>query len=168
MHTGAANSSDFIALIKDQQRLIFKVCSLYAEMPEDRKDIFQEIVLQVWQAYPGFRNASKVSTWMYRIALNTAINYRRKNNKIKTAPLPAFLNEEGINSSFVFDEEYQLMHKLISGLPEVDRAIVMLYLDDCSYKEIADIIGLSESNIGTKLMRIKEKLKTQAHRFINS
>jgi len=167
MHLPPVHTDSFITLIKDQERLIFKVCSMYAQRPEDRKDIFQEIVLQAWGAYPRFKNTAKASTWLYRIALNTAINYHRK-NKIETIYHPDFLNESEAHAATASDEEYRIMHQFIAGLPALEKALVMLYLDDYSYKEIADIMGLSATNVGTRLMRIKEKLKNQAHEFINS
>ena len=170
MHLSSEQTNGFISLIKDQERLIFKVCSMYAERGEDRKDIFQEIVLQAWSAYPRFKHTAKASTWLYRIALNTAINYRRKNNHAVRATVSGtdFLcaAADEVTASPAFDDEYRLMHRFISGLPALEKALVMLYLDEYSYQEIADIMGLSQTNVGTKLMRIKEKLKSQAHEFI--
>jgi RNA polymerase sigma factor (sigma-70 family) len=168
MHLSSEQTDKFISLIKDQERLIFKVCCMYAERGEDRKDIFQEIVLQAWSAYPRFKNTAKASTWLYRIALNTAINYQRKNNRLITVSCADFLSAaaDDISASPAFDDEYRLMHQFISGLPALEKALVMLYLDEYSYQEIADIMGLSQTNVGTKLMRIKEKLKSQAHEFI--
>ena len=167
MYLDPQQNTDFIALIKSHERLIYKVCSMYAVQPEDVKDIFQEIVLQAWKSFPGFKHNAKPGTWLYRVALNTAINYKRAHNKIKTVGQAELLNEQGICLPEL-DEEYKLMHRMICMLPPVEKAIVMLYLDDYSYKEMAEIMGMSETNIGTKLMRIKEKLKSQAREFINS
>jgi len=108
-----------------------------------------------------YKNAAKASTWLYRIALNTAINYKRKNDKAVTASRSDFLNEFEVNASPAFDDEYKLMHQFIAGLPSLEKALVMLYLDEYSYKEIAEIMGLSQTNVGTKLMRFKEKLKVR-------
>ena len=167
MHPAPQPNTDFISLIKSHERLIYKVCGMYAGQQEDIRDIFQEIVLQAWKSYPGFKHNAKPGTWLYRVALNTAINYKRAHSKIRTVGQPELLNEQGTCLPEL-DEEYKLMHRMISMLPSLEKAIVMLYLDDYSYKEMAEIMGMSETNIGTKLMRIKEKLKSQAREFINS
>ena len=156
---------DFIVLIREHERLVHKVCSVYTSEKEDREDLFQEIILQAWISFPKFKHASKVSTWLYRVALNTAINHKRKDRKhIKTLDL------EGLHdvreSTDPFAEEYKILHRLIGELPTLEKALVLLYLDDRSYQEIAEIMGLSASNVGTKLARIKAKMKMKAEILI--
>jgi len=150
-------------LIKQNDRLIHKVCNLYAmNNREDYMDLYQEIVLQTWTAFPKFQGTAKVSTWLYRIALNTAITHKRTGNK-KIAALPfdeslvqmAEGGQEG-------NDEYLLLWQLIKQLPQLERALVLLYLENNSYDEIASIMGLSTTNVGTRLGRIKEKLRKQA------
>lgn len=147
----------FIQIIREHERLIYKVCSLYATGDEDKSDLYQEIILQVWRAYPQFRGQAKVSTWLYRIALNTAISLNRQ-KRVKQH------YEESILLNFPDpmggdEEQYKLLYKAISQLPELERALVLLYLEDRSHAEIAEIMGISVSNVGTKLSRIKDKMK---------
>lgn len=147
----------FINIIREHERLIYKVCSLYTTGSEDKNDLYQEIILQAWKAYPRFKGQAKVSTWLYRVALNTAISTTRK-KRIKHH------YEEHILLNFPDpmtgdDEQYKLLYNAISLLPELERALVLLYLEDKAYSEIAEIMGISVSNVGTKLARIKEKMK---------
>ncbi|RYD55827.1 MAG: sigma-70 family RNA polymerase sigma factor [Sphingobacteriales bacterium] len=154
----------FIADITLNERLIYKVCSMYAADAEERKDLFQEVVLQAWSAYPRFQQTSSFGTWLYRIALNTAINYKRKSARSITSSFDDFSRFDHLSNISSEDEEnYKLMHRLIGSLPSFDKALVMLYMDDYTYQQIADIMGISASNVGAKLSRIKEKLKKQAN-----
>ena len=134
---------------------------MYCNSREDREDLFQDIIIQLWRAYGSFNGASKVSTWIYQVALNTAITRLRREGKREK-----FL---GINDSAFeipaadhTDENEQVlrMYEAIKKLPEVERAITLLYMDDYSYREIGEVMGLSESNIGFKLNKIRTKLKT--------
>lgn len=158
----------FTAHIGSHERLIYKVCAVYAADGEERKDLFQEIVLQAWAAYPRFRSDSSFGTWLYRVALNTAINHQRKGrNKHKQSvdfqaiDLPDTIAPDD-------EERYRLMYELIGRLSDMEKALVMLYMDDYSHQQIAEIMGISLSNVGTRLGRIKEKLKKQAQTIINS
>ncbi|MDP9076693.1 MAG: sigma-70 family RNA polymerase sigma factor [Bacteroidota bacterium] len=151
----------FLKLIAENQGLVFKVCNMYCNGREDREDLFQDIVLQLWRSYPNFKGDAKVSTWMYRIAINNAITRLRKESKReKFAGLdePAFnVAADGPNA---INENITQMFEAIKKLTEIERALTMLYMDDCSYREIAEILGLSESNVGFKLNQIKSKLRT--------
>lgn len=148
----------FLKIVNENQGIIYKVCKMYRNSFEDQEDLFQEIVLQLWKAYPKFQNKSKVSTWMYRIALNTAIATFRK-NKIDLEykdeipkEFDAIVNEHP-------SENEEKMFDAIRQLKKSDRALIALHLEDYSHKEIADIIGITENYVGVKISRIKEKLK---------
>ncbi|MBS1771363.1 MAG: RNA polymerase sigma factor [Bacteroidetes bacterium] len=160
---------EFTTVLQAHERLVYKVCNIYASGAEDIKDLFQEIVLQAWKAYPNFRREASVSTWLYRVALNTAITHKRKQKKDNTITVGDF-PEMNIADKMQqpYAEEYKILMSLISSLPPLEKALVLLYLEDRPHQEIADIIGISLSNVGTKLGRIKEKLKKQAQPFITS
>jgi RNA polymerase sigma factor (sigma-70 family) len=151
---------EFVSLLNRYPGIIYKVCSLYCKERDDRNDLFQEIVLQLWKAYPAFKNESTVTTWMYRIALNTAIsNFRKKAGK----PQPVSFSEMEIQipdlKEETADEEISLLYASIELLSPVEKAVISLYLDDRSYDEMATILGISKSNVGVKLNRIKTKLE---------
>jgi len=150
----------FVVEIDENKGIIFKVCNMYCRNREDKEDLFQDIVLQLWRSYSSFKGESKFSTWIYRIAINTAITRLRKETKkekfterdIDELQLPIYTASDE-------DEKMELMYQAIDRLSEVEKAITMLYIDECNYKEMAEIIGISESNIGFKLNKIKAKLK---------
>ncbi len=132
---------------------------MYCNSREDKEDLFQDIVLQLWRAYGSFNGDSKVSTWIFRIALNNAITRRRKETKReKFVDLDNNAFEIAAIDNKEENERVLKMYEAIKKLPEVDRAIIMLYMDDYSYKEIAGVMGLSESNVGFKLNKIRTKL----------
>jgi RNA polymerase sigma factor (sigma-70 family) len=151
----------FMELIEENKRIIFKICNSYCPNKEERDDLAQEIVYNLWKSYQRFNSSLKFSTWMYRIALNVAISFYRKVKK--SAPQISIsenliLLEESTNNET--DNNIHLLLKFINELKEIDKSIMLLYLDDKSYKEIAEITGISESNIATKISRIKDKLKS--------
>ena len=148
----------FLKIVEAHQGIIFKVCKLYRNSKEDQEDLFQEIVLQLWKAFPQFRNESKVSTWMYRIALNTAIAMFRK-NKIEieyNENIPKEIHSNHLNEQ---SENEGRLFEGIRTLNKAERAIIALFLEDFTYKEIGEIIGITENYVGVKINRIKEKLK---------
>lgn len=149
----------FIDLIRQHERLIHKVSGLYAANAEDRKDLAGEIVLQLWRAFPRYSGAAKESTWLYRVALNTALTRQRSERRRPSASFgeDLLLNLPDIPAQ----DEAQLgtLHQVIAQLPQLERALVLLYLEDRSHAEIAEIMGISVSNVGTRVGRIKEKLK---------
>ena len=148
----------FLKIIENHQGIIFKVCKLYRDTREDQEDLFQEIVLQLWKAFPKFQNESKISTWMYRIALNTGIAIFRK-NKVNLEFKENLPNNIEQNNSQVTSENEERLFEAIRTLTKADRAIIALYLEDYPYKEIAKMIGITENYVGVKVNRIKEKLK---------
>ena len=147
----------FLETIGEHQRIIFKVSRMYRNTPEDQQDLFQEIVYQLWRAFPAFRHESKVTTWMYRIALNTAMAaYRKLRPPVSLSEHPPDLADTSETSS----EREEWLFRALRTLGESERALISLYLEDYSYAEIASLTGISENYVGVKLNRIKEKLKT--------
>ena len=136
--------------------------SVYTNNTDDKNDLVQEIIYQLWKSFDSFNHQSSLSTWMYRVALNVAI-YQLKVSKKRVLTVPIDSKVLGCheNDNSKTEEKWQVFRQQIDNLNLLDKAIVMLYLDNKSYNEIAEIIGISSSNVGTKLSRIKEKLKTQ-------
>lgn len=148
----------FLKIVEDNQGIIYKVCKMYRDTREDQEDLFQEIVLQLWKSYPKFRGESKVSTWMYRIALNTAIAIFRK-NKIELEFNEKIPKEHHSKYIETPSENEERLFEAIRTLNKAERAIIALYLEDYSYNEIGEITGITENYVGVKISRIKEKLK---------
>ena len=146
--------------------MLYKVCRMYCFTEPDRQDLFQEIVIQLWRSYPGFRGEAKFSTWLYRIALNTAISGLRKQHRLITPTDPEQLPTElqDIQYPAEKDEQLQQLYAAIEKLTEVEKALTMLYLEDKTYLEMEEILGISQNNLRVKMNRIKEKLRkiTQA------
>ena len=152
----------FIAAIKNNEGIIYKIASVYTNNTDDKNDLVQEIIYQLWKSYDTFNLKSSLSTWMYRVALNVAI-YQLNTSKKRVLTVPIeeqILNYKEIENN-ESEEKWQLFRRQISNLNLLDKAIITLYLDNNSYDKIAEIIGISSSNVGIKLSRIKEKLKTQ-------
>ena len=146
---------DFVELISNHQKLVHKVCNVYCYTIEDRKDLFQDIVLQLWRSYPSFKGRSSLSTWMYRVALNTAITQQRK-KKTQMVPLEQVPDQEPVADDQ--QNDHSLLKALINELDKIDKSLILLYLEQKNYKEIAEIMGLSKTNVSVKLVRIKKKL----------
>lgn len=152
----------FIDMINAHRGLLYKVCNLYCDDAEDRKDLFQETVLQLWRSFKNFRNDAKPSTWMYRIALNTAIsNFRKESRKPERLTISAEeLQIPDMEDTSGQNEKLTMLKQAIDSLSNIEKAIIMLYLEEKSYEEIADIVGITKTNVGAKLNRIKSKLET--------
>ncbi len=151
----------FIDQVMDAQGIIHKVCGMYCDNAEDRKDLFQEILVNLWNSYSSFRGNSKFSTWMYRVSLNVAIQRIRKANKKKEdVTLPADFDEIAYSAEETLPEkELKMMHAAINQLSDVEKAIVMLYLEERGNEEIAEIMGISQNYVRVKMTRIRKKLK---------
>lgn len=152
----------FISIIKANQNLIFKICYSYCSNPENRKDIQQEVLIQLWNSFSKFDGRVKISTWIYRIALNTAISYYRKecrHNDKKISIDASIISTSYFEYVPEQDENIILLYQFIENLNEMDKALILLYLDDNKYKTIAEILGISETNVATKINRIKKNLK---------
>ena len=150
----------FSQLIKDNQGLIIKVSRLYTNSLEDEQDLFQEIVLQLWRSYDSFKGQSKISTWMYRVALNTAITlFRKKTKSPQTDELMDYHHSNYLDDDDEKQFQVSLLYKVVKMLPNVERAIVMMYLDDLPYRDIAENLGITEVNARVKMNRLKKTLK---------
>ena len=145
--------------IRENELLIYKVCRMYAYTAADREDLFQEIVLQLWTAYGRFKGESKFSTWLYRVALNTAITGLRKKKDFIEFREPAQLPGHVMEENPADEEKLKHLQTAIGQLNEVEKAIVMLYMEDRSYEEMEEILGMSSGNLRVKMNRIKEKLR---------
>lgn len=151
----------FQTIIENHRGILFKVARIYCRYEDERKDLIQEIRIQIWRSLDKYNNNYKLTTWLYRISLNVAISYYRKNANQKKNTIP--LNEQ-IVSADEFEikekeEQLGLLEKFINELNDFDKALMLLYLEEKSHDEISDILGISRSNVGTKIGRIKEKLK---------
>lgn len=152
----------FVELLEKHQNIVHKVCRLYTNNQDAHNDLFQEITIQLWKAYPKFRGDAKFSTWMYRVGLNTAITlYRKNKRKVKTQGFEDV--QFKIKAEEYDDTEEQqlkLLYSAVRQLNDIEKALVFLYLEDKNYKEISETLGISEVNARVKMNRIKNKLKT--------
>ena len=156
------NKEEFIGIIKANEGLIYKVVKVYAYDKEDQQDLYQEIVYQLWRSFPSFRQDAKISTWMYRIALNTSITYSKKEKKNgNRIPLDDMLLNRTDPGDETKNERIETLYANIRMLNTVEKGIILLYLEEKSYEEIAAITGFTATNIGTRLGRIKQKLIQQ-------
>ncbi len=157
-------SSEFYnRFIRENAGIISKICRAYTDTPDDYHDYFQEVCLQLWRTHESFQQQSAVSTWVYRVALNVCLTqFKKTKNRIDTAPLAeySFAAEE---SSSAEAEQLNSLYAAIKKLKETDRALIILYLEDKSYKEIADILGTNTNHVGVKVNRIKNQLKELVH-----
>ena len=155
----------FIKAIQENERLIFKVASFYTDSKDDRDDLVQDIIYNLWKSFDTFQQRSSFSTWMYRVAMNVAIvHLKQRKRKVQSVPIDiGTLNFA--ETAFDGDEDkLQVLRKLVNDLNLFDKGILMLYLENKSHTEIAEIIGISKSNVGTKLSRIKEKFRQQVNK----
>jgi RNA polymerase sigma factor (sigma-70 family) len=154
----------FISIINQHKKLIYKVCNSYCKDAEDRRDLVQEVIIRLWQAFGKYDERYKLSTWMYRIALNTAISHYRSGKRKTDNILPfneSLLEIADNNPESELDNRVKQLYAFINKLDELNRALMILYLDDNSYREIAGILGITETNVATKINRIKQQLKQQ-------
>lgn len=150
---------EFVSVIREYERVIYKVCYLYTTKNATLSDLYQDVVLNLWKAYPKFRQECKISTWIYRIALNTCISFIRKE---KNVPEIITLTKEADWMTENRDPQHEMLrqlYRMINQLGQLDKSIILLYLEEKNYEEIAEITGLTVTNVATKLNRIKEKLR---------
>lgn len=152
----------FITNLEKHQNIAHKICRIYTNDQDSHKDLFQEITIQLWKAYPKFRGEAKFSTWMYRVALNTAITlYRKKKRGIKTQDYDSVhfkIKSEDYDGEV--EEQLKLMYSAISELNDIEKALVFLYLEEKNYREISETLGITEVNARVKMNRVKTKLKS--------
>ena len=156
--TAPALEEHFQSLLQEHKKILYKVSNLYCKNRDDREDLAQEIAIQLWRSFPSFDERYRFSTWMYRIALNVAISfYRRENTHIRHifSDNERLLN--AIDETASEPEHMQALYQFIDSLDALNRALVLLYLDGNSYLEIAEVLGISETNVATKLSRLKKR-----------
>lgn len=159
----------FESLIKENHARLVRICRTYADNEHPQEDIYQEIMVQLWRSLSSFKGNAEINTWLYRVALNTAISLLRKKNKYRSNHIELSELKENVLLSVsdkpVDSEELKLLYDWIGKLNTIDKTIMMLYLEDVSYKQMAEITGLTESNIGARLNRIKQRLKLKAQKY---
>lgn len=153
----------FAELLELHRGIVFKVAGSYCRHPDDRADLAQEIAAQLWQAYPRYDAGRPFSTWMYRIALNVAISHLRSQRQPATVPL-----DEGVGELIdpqardpQAEQQVHALHRFIHAQPPLDRALLLLYLEDRGYREISEILGISETNVATKISRLKQRIRNE-------
>lgn len=159
------NQERFLSLVEENKKILYKIANAYCKDPMDRPDLVQEMVIQLWQSFNRFDNRSQFSTWMYRIAINVAISFYRNQNRNKpnTIPIKDFVLEIAIADEMLEQagDDIRLLYRLINQLDELKKILIILYLDGYSQDEIAEILGISSSNVSTKINRIKQKLQQE-------
>lgn len=152
---------NFVKLLEENQNIVHKVCRIYTNNYDAHNDLFQEITIQLWKAYPKFRGDSKFSTWMYRVGLNTAITlYRKSKRTINAQQIDTVqfkLSAEDYDETE--EEQLKVLYQAIHNLSDIEKALVFLYLEDKNYREISQTMGISEVNARVKMNRVKSKLK---------
>jgi RNA polymerase sigma factor (sigma-70 family) len=156
----------FAELLQRHRGIVFKVAGSYARDPHDRDDLAQEIAAQLWRAWPKYDSARSFSTWMYRIALNVAISHLRSetHRRHHAVPLDDALHDAAFDNAADADtaEGLRILQRFIATLDPLDRALLLLYLDERSTREMAEVLGISESNVTTKISRLKQRIRAQA------
>lgn len=157
------SEKQFIELITRYQQVVYKVCYFYTTDEYTIDELYQETVINLWKGFATFRAESKVSTWIYRIAVNTCISYFRKSSALpQTIPL-SFDLAMSLTADDIHEYYLQELYRMINSLGKMERALILLWLEEHSYQEISDILGISVSNVGARLNRVKEKLKKMSN-----
>lgn len=152
----------FTRIIMENEGVIFKITTIYTQSEQDQKDLYQEIVYQLWKSFDSFRNESKISTWMYRVALNTAISQLNKSKKHSSnTGLDRVILKQTDNYDAEFENRLKIVYEHIHQLNILEKGLILLLLDGKKYGEISEITGLSVTNVGTRISRIKQKLKSR-------
>ena len=156
----------FKRILFDYQDKIYRLCWSYVQNEDDRKDLFQNILLKIWKNLDSFKDDSSISTWIFRLSVNTSIDYMRQNKKMKRLSTQINLSKlnlidksNDIEKNLLLSENLKLLYQCINQLSFIDRTLIYFYLEDLKYREIAEIIGISEKNVSVKLVRIKKLLK---------
>ena len=150
----------FQTLVDEHKKIVYKICNSYCRNRDDREDLAQEIVIQLWQSFSSFDERRRFSTWMYRIALNVAISfYRRESTRTRHVISSDEHLLEAVDETADRSEDEQLLYQSIERLDPLDKALILLYLDENSHQEIADVLGITETNVATKINRLKMKMR---------
>lgn len=149
------NESEFVDLIQENDRIIHKVVGLYADSSEDKQDLYQETLLQLWKSLKNFRAEASFTTFMYKVALNVALNFNKKPKRIQSTLLDA--TQAQLMSDYQ-KESYEILYLIVKRLPETDRMLITLHLEGYKNKEVAEITGMTVNNVNVKIHRIEEKL----------
>lgn len=157
----------FIDDINENLGIVHKVANIYFKNSEERDDVVQEMLYHLWKGYPGFKGNSKFSTWMYRVCLNTVVTYLSKSKRNNHVPLAHQQLQVGDETVSEPNEALVLLNKAIENLSKINKGIILLYLEELSYEEIAQITGLSKSNVSVRLVRIKKELEKELTKKIN-
>lgn len=153
---------EFVRIIKKNEGIIFKITTIYTDNRIDQQDLYQDIVYQLWKSFDTFRNEAKFSTWMYRIALNTALTRIRRNKRRGyNVPIEKVVLEQTENYDTEFEKRLKLLYTHIHKLNVLEKGIMLLLLEGKKYEEIAEITGLRQSNVGTRISRIKQRIKKE-------
>lgn len=155
-------SEIFKAWLSDHKGILFKVIRVYADTEEDQEDLFQEISLQIWRSIPGFKGDAKASTWVYRVALNQALKWTKKEKRRTENSENAEQEFHVLNQAEKIDPKLEWLYEQIAKLDKIDRSLCLLLFDGYQYREIAELVGISENYVGVKLNRIKKYLTEQA------
>jgi len=156
---------EFLEIIRNYQGILLKVCWIYFRTKDEREENFQEILYQLWKSYPTLKDQSKIGSWIYKVSIFTSIVKIRKDVKMSYYDeIPESFMDDDFEDKLHRDEDIARLNHAISKLNDIEKAIIMLYLEEKDYAEIADITGMSKTNIGVKILRIKEKLKS----FLNN
>lgn len=152
---------EFLEIIRVNQGIIHKVCNIYCDVEDDRNDLFQEIVVQLWKSFPSFRYESKFTTWMYRVALNTAITLFKKEKRRPDQNPISFASLQVAEEAYdpETEENIRLLHRAVAQLTGIEKSIILLFLENKDYEEIAEITGITQNYVRVKMNRIKKKLK---------
>ncbi len=149
-------SDVFVNLINEHQGILHKICRVYATTEDDRRDLFQEILLNAWKSFPKYEFRAKFSTWLYRVALNTALMGKRKWTPPSVDTEAVW--EQVAQPESADGEEIQMLYRAIETLNSTDKALILLYLDELSYRDISDVMGLTDNHVGVRINRIKKRL----------
>lgn len=159
--TGDDPRQRFEDLLREHRKIVLKVASVYAHGPQDRGDLAQEITIQLWRSFPRYDPERRFSTWMYRVALNVGISFARRERTRDSRFEPLADGADIAADPDEPDERLRMLHAVIAGLSELDRALIVLYLEERPHSEIAAILGISETNVATKIGRLKQRLRGQ-------
>jgi RNA polymerase sigma-70 factor (ECF subfamily) len=155
-----ADYQAFVDLAYEHQGILHRICAIYASSREDREDLYQDILLQSWRSFASFNGRSKFSTWLYRVALNTALLYRRRDAARREVTFESGDKvEAAVDQRYVHSPDVELLYHCIHELPPLNRAIAILYLERHTHEEIAEITGLSRGTVSVRIVRIKERLR---------